>query len=137
MREPVKLIQVIVALGIYDVWLLRSRRATPWRGGGAKSLKKEFAAYGLPPWSMWAVGTLKLGAATLLLFGLKYPAVTRPAAVSMAALMAGAVSMHLKVRDPIQRSLPALTMLALSAYVARKSSPSSREGSSLAPTSAA
>ncbi len=118
MSNPVKLLQALVALGIYNVWLLRARRPTRWRGGGAPSLKEEFAAYGLPPWFMGTVGTLKLGAATSLLLGLRYPALTRPAALGMAALMAGAVSMHLKVKDPPERSLPALAMLGLSTYVA-------------------
>lgn len=119
MGFPVRLIQIAVALGIYNVWLVRPRKATRWRGGGARSLREEFAKYGLPDWSMWLVGTLKLGSATLLLLGLKYPAVTRPAALSMAGLMAGAASMHLKVKDPLHRSLPALTMLALSLCVAQ------------------
>ena len=119
MRVPVRLFQVAVALGIYNVWLVRPRKATRWRGGGARNLREEFAKYGLPDWSMWIVGTLKLGSATLLLLGLRYPAVTRPAALSMAGLMAGAASMHLKVKDPLHRSLPALTMLALSLCVAK------------------
>lgn len=68
---------------------------------------------------MWTVGGLKLGAATSLLAGLKYPAVTRPAALSLAALMAGAVSMHVKVKDPLRRALPAFAMFALSACVAK------------------
>ena len=119
MKVPVRLIQTAIAFGIYDVWLVRSRKATPWRGGHARNLREEFAEYGLPGWFMWTVGTLKLGSATSLLLGLKYPAATRPAAVSLAALMAGAVSMHLKVKDPVQRSLPALAMLALSLYVAK------------------
>ncbi len=38
--------------------------------------------------------------------------------MGMAVMMAGAVSMHLKVGDPLMRSLPAVTMLALSVFVA-------------------
>ena len=41
-------LQLIVAVGILNVWLLRSGRATPFRGGDARSLREEFAAYGLP-----------------------------------------------------------------------------------------
>lgn len=119
MRIPVRPLQAIIAAGIYNVWLVRPHKSTPWRGGRATSLRDEFAAYGLPEWAMWTVGTLKLGSATLLLAGLRYPAVTKPAALGMAALMAGAVSMHLKVRDPLHKTLPALTMLALSTYVAK------------------
>lgn len=125
MKAPVKAIQIVTALAIYNVWFVRPRRATPWRGGGAQSLEEEFAVYGLPPWTMWPVGALKVGSASLLLLGLRYPSVTRPAALGLAALMAGAAAMHLKVRDPIKRTLPALAMLALSLYVARYGSASS------------
>lgn len=123
MKRALMLSQIIIAAGIYSVWLVRYDRPTPFRGRGAKSLRKEFAAYGLPPWVMYVVGTLKLGSATLLLLGLRYPRLTRPAAMSMAALMAGAVSMHLKVKDPLLRSLPALTMLALSTFAASSAAP--------------
>ena len=45
-------------------------------------------------------------------------AFTRPAAMGMAVLMLGAMSMHLKVRDPLKKSLPAFTLLVLSVIVA-------------------
>jgi len=54
-------LQLIVAVGILNVWMLRSRRATPFRGGDARSLREEFAAYGLPFWFMCVVGALKVG----------------------------------------------------------------------------
>ena len=46
------------------------------------------------------------------------PALIRPAAIGMAVLMLGAMSMHLKVRDPLKKSLPAFTLLVLSVIVA-------------------
>lgn len=46
------------------------------------------------------------------------PALTRPAAIGMAVLMLGAMSMHLKVRHPFKKSLPAFTLLVLSVIVA-------------------
>ena len=66
----VKIIQVAVALGIYNVWLLRFGKSTNWRGGTARTLKEEFAVYGLPGWFMRVVGFLKLLFATLLIVGL-------------------------------------------------------------------
>ena len=74
------IVQMIVALSIYNVWLLRSRRATNWRGGEAKNMREEFAVYGLPGWFMGVVGFLKLTFATLLLAGVWVPALTKPAA---------------------------------------------------------
>jgi uncharacterized membrane protein YphA (DoxX/SURF4 family) len=118
MDLAVKVIQVVIALGIYNVWLVRFGKSTSWRGGTARNLKEEFEVYGLPGWFMGVVGSLKLLFATLLIAGIWFPEVTRPAAAGMAALMLGAVAMHVKVKDPLMRSLPALTMLVLSLIVA-------------------
>ena len=112
------IIQVVIGLGIYNVWLLRFGRATAYRGGDAKNLKEEFAVYGLPSWSVAVIGSLKMLCATLLIGGVWYPPVTKPAAAGLGILMAGAVAMHLKVKDPVQRYVPALTMLVLCAIVA-------------------
>jgi uncharacterized membrane protein YphA (DoxX/SURF4 family) len=118
MDLAVQVIQVVIALGIYNVWLVRFGKSTDWRGGTARNLKEEFAVYGLPGWFMGVVGFLKLLFATLLIAGIWFPAVTRPAAAGLAVLMLGAVAMHMKVKDPLKRSLPAFTMLVLSVIVA-------------------
>jgi uncharacterized membrane protein YphA (DoxX/SURF4 family) len=118
METAVLVIQVIIALGIYNVWLIRFGKATEWRGGTAKTMREEFEVYGLPPWFLGFVGFLKLLFATLLIVGVWYQPVVRPAAVGMAVLMLGALSMHVKVKDPLKRSLPAFTMLVLSGIVA-------------------
>ena len=91
---------------------------TSWRGGNAQNLREEFAVYGLPSWFVWVVGFLKLLCATLLIVGVWVPALTKPAAVGMAVLMLGAVTMHFKASDPPKRALPAFTMLVLSVIVA-------------------
>ena len=58
MEYLIIVLQLVVALGILNVWLLRSRRSTPFRGGDAKNMHEEFAAYGLPYWFMCVVGVL-------------------------------------------------------------------------------
>ncbi|HEY5764476.1 MAG TPA: DoxX family protein [Candidatus Deferrimicrobiaceae bacterium] len=63
------------------------------------------------------VGFFKISLAILLLAGIWIPSVTKPAATGIALLMLGAVSMHLKVRDPIKKSLPAFSLLVLSLVV--------------------
>lgn len=108
------LIQIIIALGLYNVWLLRFGKATEWRGGDATSMQEEFAVYGLPPWFMYVVGGLKLLLATALLIGIWVPVLVKPAALGLALLMVGAIAMHVKVKDPWKRALPAATMLILS-----------------------
>ena len=111
-------LQLTVALGILNVWLLRSGRATPFRGGGAKTLREEFAVYGLPYWFMCVVGVLKVGLALSLLAALWFHRVSQPAAIGLGLLMLGAFVMHLKVNDPIKRALPSIAVFAMCAAVA-------------------
>jgi uncharacterized membrane protein YphA (DoxX/SURF4 family) len=111
------IVQVTIALGIYNVWLLRFGKATSWRGGTAQNMKEEFAAYGLPPTGMYVVGFFKLTFATMLLIGIALPSFVPPAALGMTLLMVGAIVMHVKVSDPLKRSLPAAIMLGLSLVV--------------------
>ncbi|MDA0767111.1 MAG: DoxX family protein [Verrucomicrobia bacterium] len=106
--------QLVIGLGILNVWFLRSGRQTSYRGGAAASLKEEFGAYGLPGWMFWAVGILKVGSAVALLAGIVVPVLVQPAAITMAGLMIGAIIMHVKVKDAAHKSLPALILLALS-----------------------
>jgi hypothetical protein len=53
-----------------------------------------------------------------LVAGIWIPALTGPAATGMALLMLGAVVMHMKVKDPLRKALPAMIMLLLSLVVA-------------------
>jgi len=106
--------QLIIGLGILNVWFLRSKKKTSYRGGETTSLKEEFAAYGLPDWVFPIVGILKVGAALALLAGIVVPGLVKPAAMIMAGLMVGALTMHVKVKDSPKKSLPAAVMLALS-----------------------
>jgi uncharacterized membrane protein YphA (DoxX/SURF4 family) len=111
------ILQTIVGLGLLNVWLVRSRSATDYRGGDAKSLKEEFAAYGLPEWFFSLVGILKIGSAVLLLVGIVYPPVVLPAAAVVVVLMLGALAMHVKVKDPAIKSLPAFLVLLMSGAI--------------------
>lgn len=110
--------QIIIALGIFNVWVLRYGKETYWRGGAAKNMKEEFEAYGLPFGFMITIGLLKIMLALLLIVGIWVPAITRFAAIGLVILMSGAVGMHLKINDPIKKSLPAISMLALCLIVA-------------------
>jgi len=111
------LLQIILGLGLLNVWLVRASASTRYRGGTATSLREEFQAYGLPGWFFVLTGFLKLSAALLLLAGLWFPELVLPAAGLLVALMVGALAMHVKVKDPLIRSVPALSMLAMSALL--------------------
>ena len=111
------ILQLIVALGILNVWLVRSGQATAYRGGSAKTLREEFAAYGLPFWFMWVVGVLKVGLALALLAGLWLQPVAQPAAIGLGLLMVGALVLHLKVGDPVKKALPSIAVLTMCAAI--------------------
>lgn len=113
MSTPVIACQLIIGLGLLNVWLLRAGRSTPYRGGHARNMREEFAVYGLPPWFMWATGVVKVTLALMLIAGLWIPDTTRPAAAGLALLMLGAVAMHFKVGDPVRKFLPAASLLIL------------------------
>ena len=80
-------------------------------------MAEEFRYYGLPDWLRPVVGGGKLILAGLLLAGIWLPALALPAAAGMALLMAGAIGAHVRVRDPLRKSLPALTLLVMSLVV--------------------
>lgn len=110
--------QVAVAIVIFNVWVVRRNRPTPYRPDGARDMKEEFERYGFPGWALIAVGTLKLSLAVLLLVGIAFAHVALPAAALMAVLMLSAVAAHIRVRDPLVKAAPALGMLVLSTFIA-------------------
>ena len=118
MREILIASQVIIALGILNVWLLRANKATNFRGGSARTMEEEFRAYGLSTNCMKIVKVLKLSFSGLLVLGVWFPLLALVGAVGMAGLMLAAVFMHCKVRDPLYKSLPAASLLLLCLLVA-------------------
>ena len=117
MEYVIIIIKVFIFLSIVNVWFFRFNKSTSWRGGQAASMKQEFEVYGLPESVMYLVGGLKVLAATLLVVSIWVPQLTLPAAGLMAVLMAGAISMHLRVKDPLRSSFPAFTFLVLSLFL--------------------
>jgi hypothetical protein len=112
-------LQLVVGLGLLNVWLVRPSSPTAYRGGGARSLKEEFAVYGLPSFAFYVVGGLKIASSLVLIAGVwveELP-VTIAAGV-VAVLMLGAIAMHVKVGDAPKKAAPAATMLVLSAAIA-------------------
>ncbi|MFT5731394.1 MAG: putative membrane protein YphA (DoxX/SURF4 family) [Planctomycetota bacterium] len=116
------ILQVILSLGLLNVWLVRAGGETSYRGGSADSLKAEFRAYGLSDVMFYLVGFLKIASAIALVVGIWLPSLVLPAAGTLVVLMLGALSMHVKVSDPPKKSLPALLMLAMSSALVAISS---------------
>jgi uncharacterized membrane protein YphA (DoxX/SURF4 family) len=117
MKVLIMVMQCIAGLGLLNVWILRFKQKTPYRGGSAESMEQEFAAYGLPAWFTYVIGFLKISAAIALLVGLWVQALVFPAAALLGALMIGALAMHFKIRDPIKKYMPASLMLAISLLI--------------------
>jgi hypothetical protein len=108
------ILQLIVALGLLNVWLVRIKKQSGYRGGEAKNLKDEFATYGLAPWVYFVVGGLKVCSAFALILGLWISSAAFVASILVAFLMLGAIAMHIKIQDPIKKSVPAILMLVMS-----------------------
>jgi uncharacterized membrane protein YphA (DoxX/SURF4 family) len=107
-------LQVIIAITIFNVWIIRFGKPTRWRGGTSNNMEEEFEAYGLPSWFMTLIRFLKLTLAALLIVGIFMPVLIQPAAIFMGILMLGAIAMHIKVKDPMMKSFPAFSLLVLS-----------------------
>ena len=111
------ILQLIISIGLINVWLLRFNKATEYRGGNAKNMNEEFIAYGLPEWSMYLVGFLKVAIAIMLIISIWIEELLFYNLIVLTALMIAAVFMHLKVKDPIKKSYPALSILFMIALI--------------------
>ncbi|QSS97225.1 DoxX family protein [Psychroflexus sp. ALD_RP9] len=111
------ILKLIIALGIFNVWLIRYNKPTKWRGAEAKNMADEFKAYGLPSIAVPFIGGLKVLAAIGLILSFWFPEIELYSALVMSILMIGAISMHVKINDELKKSLPAFLMLLLSILV--------------------
>ncbi len=110
-------LQVIVALGLVNVWLVRFKKSTKYRGGNAKNMIEEFQLYGLPKWFMYIVGFMKITIATMLVVGIFINVLVLPAAAVLVLLMLGAVGVHVKIKDPIIKYIPAVLILGAAIFL--------------------
>ena len=113
----IMVLQLIIAVGLINVWLLRFKKATDYRGGDATNMKEEFMAYGLPVWLMYFVGAMKISIAIMLIISFWVEELLVYNLVALAVLMIAAVFMHVKVKDPIKKSYPALSILFMIALI--------------------
>ncbi len=102
--------QIIVALSIGIVWIFRF-----------DNIVKEFKQYGLSDLVRTLVGSAKIVLATLLMVGIWYPQLVLVPALLMAFLMLSAQYFHFKVKNPWQKHIPSLFLLALCIFIAFES----------------
>ena len=108
------ILQVAIALGLLNVWIVRFNKETSYRGGVAKTLKEEFAQYNLPAWSCYVVGFLKVTSALFLIAGIWIPQIVLPFAILITFLMLSAVTVHVMIHDSFFKTMPAIAMLVMS-----------------------
>jgi uncharacterized membrane protein YkgB len=102
--------QIIVALSIGIVWIFRF-----------DNIVKEFKQYGLSDLVRTLIGSAKIVLATLLVVGVWYPSLALIPALLMAFLMISAQYFHFKVKNPWQKHIPSLFLLALCILIAFES----------------
>ena len=107
------ILNLVIAITLLNVWLIRHNKQTMYRGGDANSMAEEFSTYGLPKWLMYVVGSMKIIIAILLIVGIWITSLNIYCYISLGILMSGAIIMHLKVKDKIIKSVPALSILTL------------------------
>ncbi len=113
-----KIAQTASALWLLNVWFNRFNKDTGYRGGDATNMREEFEEYGLSERTMYVVGATKVSLAIMMLIGLFVPKIARPASIGLATMMLGAIGMHVKVKDPLKRSIPAISVFTGAAVAA-------------------
>lgn len=99
--------QIIVAFSIVIVWVFRY-----------DNIIKEFKQYGLSDLVRVLVGSTKIVLATLLVVGIWYQSLVLLPAVFMAFLMLSAQYFHFKAKNPWDKRLPSLVLLAMCIFIA-------------------
>ena len=96
-------LQALVAASIFFVWVVRYA-----------NIVQEFKQYGLPDWLRDLVGILKMTFALMLLIGIDRALFAVVGGIGIAILMGAAAVTHLRVKNPVFKMLPSLTLLVFS-----------------------
>ena len=95
---------IIVAASIFFVWVVRY-----------ENIISEFKEYGIPSWVRDFVGILKIAFAAILVSQDGPLIVLASAAVTL--MMAAAVMSHVRVKHPIYKMLPSLSLMTICAFI--------------------
>jgi hypothetical protein len=109
----VQVIKIVIAVSIFFVWVVRY-----------PNIVEEFNSYRLPNWLRDLVGILKLSSACMLVSADNRLAMA--GALSLSILMVFALLTHLKVKNPINKMIPAFFMLLFSFLIYGNHSPALR-----------
>ena len=107
MQDLTIVLQALVAASIFFVWVVRY-----------DNIIQEFKQNDLPHRLRDLVGILKLTFALLLLLGIQRASLAMIGSLGIAGLMGCAFAIHLRVKNPVFKMLPSLTLLVLSLIIA-------------------
>ena len=100
------MLQALVAASIFFVWVVRY-----------DNILREFKQYALPDWLRDCVGILKLTFSLLLLIGIERKPFAMVGGAGIALLMCCAFIVHLRVKNPLFKILPSVTLLLFSVAI--------------------
>jgi uncharacterized membrane protein YphA (DoxX/SURF4 family) len=100
-------LQAFVAASVFFVWVVRYA-----------NIVQEFKQYGLPDWLRDLVGILKMTFSLMLLIGIERGPFAVVGGIGIAILMGAAFVIHLRVKNPVFKMLPSLTLLVFSVVIA-------------------
>jgi uncharacterized membrane protein YphA (DoxX/SURF4 family) len=100
-------LQALVAASVFFVWVVRYA-----------NIIQEFKQYGLPDWLRDLVGILKMTFSLMLLIGIERRPFAVAGGIGIAVLMGAAFVTHLRVKNPVFKMLPSLTLLVFAVVIA-------------------
>lgn len=100
-------LQALVAASVFFVWVVRY-----------PNIVEEFKQWGLPGWLRDSVGIAKLTFALLLVIGIERRQFAVAGGIGLALLMVAAFGTHVRVRNPVSKMLPSVTLFAISLLIA-------------------
>ena len=107
MQDMVISLQALVAASVFYVWVVRH-----------ENIIEEFKHFGLSDGLRDLVGILKLTFSLLLLIGIARLSAAIIGSLGISILMACAFVTHLRVKNPVSKMLPSLTLMLLSLVIA-------------------
>ena len=107
MKNYIILVQIIVAISVDYVWIVRF-----------ENVIKEFKQFGLSDLTRNFVGASKISLAALLIAGIWYPSLVLISSPLMAFFMVSAQFFHFKNSSPMQKRVPSLFLLLACLFIA-------------------
>jgi len=107
MQDLIIALQALVVASVFFVWTVRYQ-----------NIVQEFKQFGLPEWLRDLVGILKITCALLLLIGIERQTFAVVGGLGIALLMGCALITHVRVKNPVFKMLPSLSLLVFSLIIA-------------------